>query len=144
MRIRGQFGASLNVFGSEFPSSPLAAFPLELDLIARYRAGILLLNRVAAVFHLHGERDSVPADFAVRDCNVVLTAGNSPRQLVAIYFEIERLLTCSTLAAGHLSGPLTRDVRGQRPERKQQKERNRRQRNSHGRQYIASILHDWE
>lgn len=54
---------------------PLA---LELHLVARHRARILLINSVVAGTRLHRESDLVAADLAVRDGKIASPAGNRP------------------------------------------------------------------
>src|ERR1019366_10623481 len=89
---------SLGALRGKVPRRALAAFALELNFVAGYGAGVLLLDGVAAVLHLHCERDRVAADFAIRDGDIALPAGNGPSQFVAIRFEVEGLLARSTLA----------------------------------------------
>src|ERR1051325_5696103 len=91
----------LGALRRELACRALTAFALELDFVAGYCAGVLLLYRVAAVLHLHGERDGVAADFAVHDRDIALSARDASGQFVAICFEVEGLLTRSALPARH-------------------------------------------
>jgi hypothetical protein len=82
--------------------------PSRLNLISSPdTVPVYFCSSVAAVFHLHGERNRVAADFAVHDRDIT-TAGDGPGQFAAIRFKVEGLLARSTLATRHLSGPRAR------------------------------------